>query len=749
MHLSRLPVPVLPAIGMIAVAAALSSFRVAFAPGVEFYFGPFFYLLALRWFGLRPALAVAFLCMLPTVFWWDHPVSLGLALLHVIWASYLIKRGWTTAGATALFNLTIGVAVGALFLHVFYSLPASMVCVQLLRKLINETLVAAAADCVTLLFGYSPVKRAIVRAREFRLSAAITKSLLLFGMVMTTILFRTEVQFFSLHLTARIHDLDAAVLAQAMTEGGARSKLVIDGTPVSIVQGPPARTEAQERKLVKDYGCRFVEADFASLDEGKRSRFDYWVDGCRVHHLYSRGDHYAYVAPLRSIALDGYELVFAQSFKFLLIVMAAVAAGAVVRRTLATSAERWKEVVAQFGRGEILKTDVAPIAEFQSSIDTFIEANNLFVRMQRERDRTRSTMAKLSEALHLRLIEGIRLDPEHGTLTFRRIDEDGPATEETVQVRRADRHTLIAVGGADEISVEFRIEGDPGDRWHLIVARERTGAHAWASGCIVRLRPARYAIEQLAHHARLTEMGAMASAIGHELRQPLFSISLSAELGLAELGDKSTAEGPHRRFDQIKGQVERARQIIARMSQYARADAGSTEQFRVVDAVSAAVAFLRPMLVAKDVAITVGGDLDPATRIAMRRIGLEQIVVNAVQNSLDSIEARLEQAPGGEKGQVSIDCYRHDDGIEIRICDNGIGLDGITADEAFQAFATTKEVGKGTGLGLYISREIAQEMDGTIELSSIPSGGARFSLLIPAAAVLDAEVEETSEQRAA
>lgn len=736
MRRPSLPIATAPALIAAFLAIALSSFRFAMGPGLEFYLGPIFYLLALRWFGLGPGLVAALICMTPTIFWWDHPVSVLLALLHVLFVWRFLRRGWTTAGATLLFHLTIGAVAGATFLHVFYDVPASIVCVQLLRKLINETLLAAMADCVSLLFVYSAERRMIERSRNFRLSAAITKSLLLFGMVMTTLLFRTEVQFFSLYLTARIHDLDASVLARSSQAGPGETHLVIDETPVTFIRIPQSLSADAERRLVRSYKCRFVEDDSATTDATARSRFDYWVDGCRLHYVHDRGGRSVYVAPLREIALDGYDLIFEQSFKFLLMVVVAVGAGAIVRRTLATSAERWRDVVAQFGQGEISQIQVAPIAEFQASIDTFVEANNRFVRMQKERDQTRSTMATLSEALNLSLIESIGFDPATGDLTFRRIEESGGGLE-TVRVRRADCHNLGELGGAQDISVEFRIEGEASDRWHLIVARDRTGPHRWASGCILRLRPARYAIEQLAHHARLTELGAMATAIGHELKQPLFSISLSSELGIAELArNPGSAGDAQRRFDQINRQVERARQIIARMSQYARSDVGTAETFRAVDAVYAAAAFLRPMLVAKDVAITVGGDLDPMAQLRMRRIGLEQIVVNALQNSLDSIETRLQRAPGGERGRITIACRRKSQGIEVRICDNGVGLDGISGDEAFQAFATTKSVGKGTGLGLYISREIAVEIGGTIQLSSGAEGGAEFLLSIPESAIV-------------
>jgi signal transduction histidine kinase len=72
-----------------------------------------------------------------------------------------------------------------------------------------------------------------------------------------------------------------------------------------------------------------------------------------------------------------------------------------------------------------------------------------------------------------------------------------------------------------------------------------------------------------------------------------------------------------------------------------------------------------------------------------------------------------------------------DDMIEVRISDTGIGMEQGVCQRAFESFFTTKEIGKGTGLGLYISYNLIAEVDGTIELESEPGKGTTVIIKVP------------------
>lgn len=69
--------------------------------------------------------------------------------------------------------------------------------------------------------------------------------------------------------------------------------------------------------------------------------------------------------------------------------------------------------------------------------------------------------------------------------------------------------------------------------------------------------------------------------------------------------------------------------------------------------------------------------------------------------------------------------------VEIRVSDTGIGMSPQIAKRAFESFFTTKEIGKGTGLGLFISYNLVSEIDGTIKLESEPDKGTTVIIRIP------------------
>jgi signal transduction histidine kinase len=106
---------------------------------------------------------------------------------------------------------------------------------------------------------------------------------------------------------------------------------------------------------------------------------------------------------------------------------------------------------------------------------------------------------------------------------------------------------------------------------------------------------------------------------------------------------------------------------------------------------------------------------------------MEQVLLNIVTNALDAMVA-------GESDQAhTLELTREfeDDMVEIRIRDTGIGMSSDVCRRAFESFFTTKEIGKGTGLGLYISYNLVTEIDGTINIDSQPGAGTTVTIRVP------------------
>ncbi len=104
---------------------------------------------------------------------------------------------------------------------------------------------------------------------------------------------------------------------------------------------------------------------------------------------------------------------------------------------------------------------------------------------------------------------------------------------------------------------------------------------------------------------------------------------------------------------------------------------------------------------------------------------LEQVVLNLVVNAMQAIE---EHAAQGEVAvRVSCDATH----VRISVEDTGPGFPAGVADKIFDRFFTTKPVGKGTGLGLWIAKQIMTEHGGTIAASNRDGGGARMVIALP------------------
>jgi signal transduction histidine kinase len=106
---------------------------------------------------------------------------------------------------------------------------------------------------------------------------------------------------------------------------------------------------------------------------------------------------------------------------------------------------------------------------------------------------------------------------------------------------------------------------------------------------------------------------------------------------------------------------------------------------------------------------------------------LEQVFLNIFINALDAMNAKEKE----QEHCLKITTKCRNDMVEIRVRDTGIGMKSEVCKRAFESFYTTKEIGKGTGLGLFISYNLLTEVDGTIKLESELGKGTTVIIRIP------------------
>ncbi|MFG6456584.1 sensor histidine kinase [Roseateles sp. BYS96W] len=230
-------------------------------------------------------------------------------------------------------------------------------------------------------------------------------------------------------------------------------------------------------------------------------------------------------------------------------------------------------------------------------------------------------------------------------------------------------------------------------------------------------------VETLAHNARLTMLGEVASTLAHELNQPLTAIA-SYNAGIAnslvKLGvQDDLVAGALKRLGQ---QAEHAGRIVARIREFLTRREPRHEPCDLHEVITAAVELLRRdcqrRRVALDVALAQG-----VPAVLADAVLIEQVVINLVRNAADALQAR-------ETGRrITVSSRVAGDFVRVAVQDNGPGLQGVRVEQLCAPFYSTKS--EGMGMGLAICRSIIEAHQGVLDAEEAPGGGALFSFSLP------------------
>ena len=231
---------------------------------------------------------------------------------------------------------------------------------------------------------------------------------------------------------------------------------------------------------------------------------------------------------------------------------------------------------------------------------------------------------------------------------------------------------------------------------------------------------------ELIHVSRLSAMGEMASALAHELNQPLTAIINYSQTahGLAE---SRLAEGSGdlvSLLEKTVQQASRAGQIIRRLRQFIAK--GETD--RALEDVNAVVeeASALALVGTRGKGIAVRRVLEKGLPpVLVDKIQIHQVITNLIRNGVDALN-------DVKRREIVISTRRAgDDAIEIEVADTGPGLTPAVVDRLFQPFVTTKP--GGLGIGLSICRSIVDGHGGRLWASDNPDGGMIFHVRLPTA----------------
>lgn len=231
---------------------------------------------------------------------------------------------------------------------------------------------------------------------------------------------------------------------------------------------------------------------------------------------------------------------------------------------------------------------------------------------------------------------------------------------------------------------------------------------------------------ELVHVSRLTAMGEMASALAHEINQPLSAISnymKGSRRLLAGSADPNLAK-IESALDRAAEQAVRAGQIIRRLRDFV----ARGESEKRVESLSKLIeeAGALGLAGAREQNVQLRFNLDQnADLVLADRVQIQQVLVNLFRNALEAMALSTRRELVVTNARVA------DDMIEIEVSDTGSGFQDDVIPNLFQTFFTTKETGMGVGLS--ISRSIIEAHGGRMWAESNPSGGATFRFTLPAA----------------
>ncbi len=226
---------------------------------------------------------------------------------------------------------------------------------------------------------------------------------------------------------------------------------------------------------------------------------------------------------------------------------------------------------------------------------------------------------------------------------------------------------------------------------------------------------------QLDHSDRLASIGRLSAGIIHEVNNPLNFVKSA----LYVLNKKTKAMPPEVAssvqeiaHDLAEG-VDRVVAIVSDLRTFAHPEQRTLHPVDLASVLRKAQRFLAKGIQDQNIHLSIHAD--PGLCILADDREVLQVLINLIQNSIDALQ-------GHDKPRIVICAWRDSQTVYVCVEDNGAGITQEQASHIFDPFFTTKEVGKGMGLGLSICYRMMQQMEGGIDVESLPDEYTRFTL---------------------
>ena len=225
---------------------------------------------------------------------------------------------------------------------------------------------------------------------------------------------------------------------------------------------------------------------------------------------------------------------------------------------------------------------------------------------------------------------------------------------------------------------------------------------------------------QLSQSEKLSAVGTLAAGIAHEVGSPLTSISSLTQMLQLDVKDQNVKE----KLSLIQEFIDRIARTVRTLVDFSKPIAQKVENIYLNHVIDHVIQIIKYDKRLKHQEIET--ELDP--HIPLVKASFDQVLqvfINLCLNAADAMECR-------DKGHLKIKTWHNETNVFASVTDNGCGICRESIPHIFEPFYTTKQHGKGTGLGLWVSYNMIKSFGGEITLESEEAAGTRFTISLPA-----------------
>ncbi|MDZ7724394.1 MAG: ATP-binding protein [candidate division KSB1 bacterium] len=222
---------------------------------------------------------------------------------------------------------------------------------------------------------------------------------------------------------------------------------------------------------------------------------------------------------------------------------------------------------------------------------------------------------------------------------------------------------------------------------------------------------------------KLASIGVLSAGIAHEINNPVAGIKNC--IHRIKMHPEDTEKNAEY-IDLIKDAANKTEKVVGRLLDYSRSPQSVQEPVSPGAPIEKALLLVAYRLEKSRISVIKDIPSDIPDIMANRN-ELEQVFVNLLLNGVDAIEEQAQHNPERDR-IITIKASEKQQQVEIQFMDTGIGMSRAQADKMFDPFYTTKDTGKGTGLGLYVVYNIVHSHNGSIHYASEPGNGTTFFL---------------------